>query len=138
MRDYNRSDLKQMFKEQLKEQARDKDGTPITRTMPNGDVMYITRGDVVIDKCISRAERGDMYAVKLIVDLLQPKELRVNVNTAITVDHELSPQLQSIVDRLRIIDVKPEETENDIDIKIIKDEGGSKNGVAIPKTNHIQ
>ncbi len=137
MRDYNRSDLKQMFKEQLKEPARDKDGTPITRTMPNGELMTITRGDVVIDKCISRAERGDVYAVKLIVDLLQPKELRVNVNTAITIDHELSPQLQSIVDRLLLSD-KPVENENDIDVKIIEIEGGSKIGAAIPKTNHIQ
>ena len=126
---YTKGNLKAMFQEQLQERAVDKDGKPMLRKLPNGEYMNWTRGDQVIDKCISRAERGDMYAVKLIVDLLQPKELRVAVASAITIENKLSPALQSIVDRLLVVD-----NETDNDIKIIKDEGGAKIRTPIPKT----
>ena len=127
MRDYTKSDLKSMFTAQLKEHARDKNGTEITRPMVNGELMYITRGDVLVDKCISRAERGDMYAVKLIVDLLQPKELRIAVASAITIEHKLSEPLQAIVDKLLITN------EKDNTDKIKKSEGGGKNGDGDPQ-----
>ena len=129
MRDYTKSDLKSMFTAQLKEHARDKNGTPITRPMVNGELMYITRGDVLIDKCISRAERGDMYAVKLIVDLLQPKELRIAVASAITIEHKLSEPLQAIVDKLLITNEK----EKDNPDKNDKIDGGVKNGDGDPQ-----
>lgn len=129
MRSYTKSNLKAMFTEQLKEVAVDKEGNPFTRTMVNGEVMYLTRGDVVIDKCISRAERGDMYAVKLIVDLLQPKELRIAVASAITIEHKLSEPLQAIVDKLLITDEKEKDNADKND----KTEGGGKNANGDPQ-----
>lgn len=96
----NSNSLKVMFMNALKEIARDKNGDVIRVECPNGEYKLLTRGELVIDKCISRAERGDMYATKLIVDLVEPKELRIAVQSAITVEHKLSPILQTIVDKL--------------------------------------
>ena len=104
----NSNSLKQMFKTALKEIARDKNGDVIRVECPNGEYKLLTRNDLIIDKCISRAERGDMYAMKLIVDLCEPKELRIAVQSAITVEHKLNDVLQSIVDKLVIVDIKPD------------------------------
>ena len=92
--------LKQLFKGALSEPFRDANGDIVRFENGNGKLVIQSRADAVIDKCISRAERGDMYAVKLIVDLVEPKELRVAIAHAITVDHVLNPVLQSIVDKL--------------------------------------
>lgn len=92
--------LKQLFKGALREPFRDGNNDIVRVDNGNGKLVIVTRADAVIDKCISRAERGDMYAVKLIVDLIEPKELRIAVAHAITVEHTLNPILQSIVDKL--------------------------------------
>ena len=104
----NNNSLKQMFKTALKEIARDKNGDVIREECANGEYKLLTRNDLIIDKCITRAERGDMYAMKLIVDLVEPKELRIAVQSAITVEHKLNDVLQSIVDKLVIVDIKPD------------------------------
>lgn len=70
-----------------------------------------------------------MYAMKLIVDLVEPKELRIAIQSAITVEHNLNPVLQSIVDKLLI----PNELKQPEENLIL--EGGGKNAVASPKTD---
>lgn len=102
----NSNSLKQMFKTALGEIARDKNGDVIREVCANGEYKLLTRNDLIIDKCISRAERGDMYAMKLIVDLCEPKELRIAVQSAITVEHKLNDVLQAIVDKMLITDIK--------------------------------
>ena len=108
--------LKELFKTALKEIARDKNGDVIREECANGEYKLLTRNDLIIDKCISRAERGDMYAMKLIVDLCEPKELRIAVQSAITVEHKLNDVLQSIVDKLVIMDNKPELPANTLSV----------------------
>ncbi len=113
----NKNSLKRMFMTALGELARDKDGNVIREVCANGEYKLLTRNDLIIDKCITRAERGDMYAMKLIVDLCEPKELRIAIQSAVTVEHNLNPVLQSIVDKLLIPKELPK-----IDIS----EGGDK------------
>lgn len=125
----NKNSLKRMFITALGELARDKDGNVIRELCPNGEYKLLTRNDLIIDKCIARAERGDMYAMKLIVDLVEPKELRIAIQSAITVEHNLNPVLQSIVDKLLI----PNELKQPEENLIL--EGGGKNAVASPKTD---
>jgi hypothetical protein len=86
-----------MFRQGLQSIAVDSEGKPIKRGRH-----LVTRGELIVDKCLTRAERGDMYAMKLIVDIVEPKQLRVAVEHAVTIEQKLNPILQAIVDRLSI------------------------------------
>lgn len=94
-----RIDFKRLTTAVLSEPAKDKDGN-IIRVYENGVYRIVSRAEKIIDKWLSRAERGDMFAVKLLVDLIEPKQLRIAVAHAVTVEHTLNPVLQTIVDRL--------------------------------------
>ena len=122
--------LKRAFKQQLDSVAVDDKGNPITEWVVDDQYRTLTRGDVIVNKCIERAQRGDMYAVKLIVDLVEPKELRIAIAQAVTIEHKLNDTLQAIIDKVLLVadnhQIDSQKNQDNKD-KIDKSEGGVKN-----------
>lgn len=133
-------DLKRMFRFELDKPARDKNGDVIREEDSEGMFRLVTRAEVVVDKAITRAERGDMYALKLIVDLIEPKQLRIAVAAAVTVEHGLNPALQAIIDKLLVTNTVNVVQSNAISSptgypKNEISKGGGKNSTTDAKTN---
>ncbi len=105
--------LKRIAKSMMREPFKDGNGEIVRVQLPNGTYHIVTRGEAVIDKAIARAERGDMYAFKQLLDLLEPRELRVAVAHAITVEHTLNPALQAVVDKLLTMETETPELPED-------------------------
>lgn len=106
--------LKMLFKGAMGQPALDDEGNVIRFADSQGNLHIYTRGMRAVDEALRRAERGDMFAFKVIAEIVEPKSLRLQVDAAITHEHTLNPILQQIVDRLRLPAPK-EVTDGEVD-----------------------